>query len=128
MNRRLGLREAVTRPAPDRGDRAGVVDERQRLWAEILDRLPSGWRIASPPFDAGRDRWEAVAIGPKLGGRARAGARLYHRPGADGVGRAARLGGAAGGDGLTPDRRRLADERVHPVPRTTSGTAGRTWP
>ena len=45
------------------------MDERQRLWAEILDRLPSGWRIASPPFDAGRDRWEAVAIGPKLGGR-----------------------------------------------------------
>ncbi len=45
------------------------MDERQHLWSEILDRLPSGWRTTAPSFDPGRARWEAVAIGPTLGGR-----------------------------------------------------------
>jgi hypothetical protein len=45
------------------------MDERQRLWSEILDRLPPGWRTTAPSFDPGRNRWQAVAIGPKLGGR-----------------------------------------------------------
>ena len=46
-----------------------VVDEREGIGSLILDRLPAGWRCTAPSFDPGRGLWEAVAIGPKLGGR-----------------------------------------------------------
>jgi hypothetical protein len=32
-------------------------------------RAPAGWRCTAPSHDPGRGLWEAVAIGPKVGGR-----------------------------------------------------------
>lgn len=45
------------------------MNERAELWSDILDALPPGWRTTAPSFDPGRDRCEAVAVAPKLGGR-----------------------------------------------------------
>ena len=44
-------------------------NDREAAWAAILARLPACWRCTGPSYDPGRGRWEAVAIGPKLGGR-----------------------------------------------------------
>lgn len=43
--------------------------DRTEAWDAILARLPAGWRVSQPSFDPGRHLWEAVAVGPKVGGR-----------------------------------------------------------
>jgi hypothetical protein len=45
------------------------VNNREQAWDAIHERMPARWRVTSPSYDPGRGRWEAVAIGPKVGGR-----------------------------------------------------------
>jgi hypothetical protein len=45
------------------------VNDREQAWDAILGRLSAGWRVMPPSHDPARGRWEAVAIGPKVGGR-----------------------------------------------------------
>jgi hypothetical protein len=51
------------------GVRLGGVNDREQAWDAILGRLPPDWRVTAPGYDPGRGRWEAVAIGPKVGDR-----------------------------------------------------------